>query len=242
MKIFKNKNAFYAALVFCFLCFSNVFLYAQVDDDNGRVNRDAMLWSTISLEKKITQRLSINIDEELRLLNNFNQINLNYMNFGSYFAIDKRFKVGIVYRWIEKNNFDGSYSHRHRFYVDASYKTKIKFVTFAYRARLQTQVRDYFSSADGRIPESYWRNKFDFKFDINKPITPYIGAEFRYQFPNMRLKEANNEFNRGRYYAGFNYKISDKYSCGAYYLYQREFNINNPERDHVYGIEFGISL
>ena len=58
----------------------------------------------------------------------------------------------------------------------------------------------------------------------------------------MRLKEANNEFNRGRYYAGFNYKISDRYSCGAYYLYQREFNINNPERDHVYGIEFGITL
>jgi len=215
---------------------------AHGDGEPLPVNKDAMLWSTISLEKKLTSRLSLNIDEELRLLNNVSTVNLNYMNFGCYYQLTKKIKVGGVYRWIEKNNFDGSYSHRHRFYVDASYKTKFSKIVFGYRTRLQTQVRDYFSSDLGRVPESYWRHKFDFKLDLDKKITPYIGAEFRYQFANMRLKEANYGFNRGRYYTGFNYKISDRYSFGMYYLYQQEFNIVNPEHDHVFGIEFGISL
>ena len=204
-------------------------------------NQDMWQWTTISVDKKISPKVTVFFDEELRLFNNVSQINLNYTNFGVSYSINKNIKISGVYRWIEKSQPNGTYSSRHRFYNDISLKYKINPLTFAYRSRLQTQVRDVYSSDNGTVPESYWRHKFDLKFDLNKPYTPYIAAEFRYQFNNNRIREANNEFDRGRYYIGCDYKITGSSTFGLYYMIQREFNINDPETDYVLGITYNLS-
>ena len=205
-------------------------------------HNDAWQWTTLSIEKKITPKMSVIVDEELRLFNNISRINLFYTNIGTSYKINNYFKVAGVYRWIEKSKPDGIYSSRHRFYIDAFFKYKYNPVTFVYRARLQTQVRDINSNEDGTVPESYWRSKFDFKFDLNRDYTPYIAAEFRYQFANNRLMEANNTFDRGRYYIGCDYEINKRNSFGLYYMIQREFNVNDPETDYTIGLAYSLSL
>ena len=80
------------------------------------------------------------------------------------------------------------------------------------------------------------------KLDLDKKVSPYLAAEFRYQFGNNRLREANYSFNRGRYYVGADYAMNKKNSLGFYYMLQWEYNVNNPERDSVLGVSYSLSL
>ena len=204
--------------------------------------KDLWQWSTLSFEKKISQKISLAADEEFRLFHSITQINLLYTNIGGSYKLSKFFKFSLVYRSLQKRRDDGSYSFRHRVYVDLLSKCKVSKFLLSYRARFQSQVRDIHSSSDGSVPENYWRSKFDIKLDLKKKIIPYVAAEFRFQFANPRLREANFSFNRGRYYLGFDYSLSRISTLGFYYMLQWEYNINDPERDSVLGIQYGLSL
>ncbi len=205
-------------------------------------SRDLWQWSTLSIDKKITPSLSFIFDEELRLQNNLSEVNLFYSNIGAGYKVNKYVKVAGVYRWINKNRKDSPYSSRHRFYADVSFKYRMSPLVFSFRTRIQTQVRDVYSSDSGLVPENYWRNKFDLKLDMNRRFAPYVAAEFRYQFNNSRIKEANNQFDRGRYYIGLDYEINRVNTAGVYYMIQRDYNVNDPETDYVLGIAYSLSL
>jgi hypothetical protein len=204
--------------------------------------RDLWQWNTFSIDKKINDRWSASFDEEVRLFHNISQLNLCYTNLGLSYKATKFLKISIVYRSIQKKQADGTFSFRHRLYTDWICKKKADQFIFSYRARFQAQVRDYYSSSDGQEWEKYWRSKFEVRYDGLKKIQPYVAAEFRYQFRNNRLTEANYMFNRGRYAIGFDYGINKKNTIGAYYLLQKEFNINAPEDDSVLGLSYSLSL
>ena len=125
---------------------------------------DTWQWSTLSIDDKITNKLSLSLEEELRLYDNVSRIYLAYTNFGAVYKINKYVKVSLVYRFLQKSRDDNTYSLRHRFYNDIAFKYKINPVTFTYRSRLQAQFRDLYSSDEGKVLEKYWRHKFDFKF------------------------------------------------------------------------------
>ncbi len=203
---------------------------------------DFWQWNSIALDKKISDKFSIGIDEEIRFYHNASQLNLTYTNLGVSYRPLKFIKIAFLYRFIQKRQDDKSYSLRHRLLFDVSLRHKMKWLTLAYRARIQSQMRDINSSENGKIPESYLRNKFDVKFNISKKFTPFLAAEFRYQFGNARMIEGNYSFNRGRYYVGTDYEFSKKFSVGLYYMIQWEYNIIYPERDYVLGTSFSFSL
>ncbi len=205
-------------------------------------NQDFWLWTTFSIEKKLTEKITMVVDEEIRFRDNVSRLDLTYTNLGFGYKVNDHFKTALIYRFLQKENADGSTSFRHRIMWDVIAKTKISMVTMSYRSRLQSQIRDVYSSPDGRNPEKYWRNKFEFKFDLDKPITPYIAMEFRYQFSNDRLKEANNNWNRGRYFIGADYKINDGHTVGAYYMIQKNYNVIDPETDFTLGFTYSLDL
>lgn len=222
-----------------FLC---VICICTISDSANAQQVDFWQWNTVSIDKSISKKFSVGFDEEVRFFRNASQLNLLYTNIGGSYKPNKFIKVSLVYRFLQKRQDDNSYSFRHRVFLDLAFKYKVKIVSFTYRSRLQSQVRDLHSSEKGYIPENYWRSKFDFKFDLKKRYSPYLSAEFRYQFANWRIKEANNQFNRGRYYAGFDYKLGTVVTFGLYYMLQWEFNLNDPERDHVLGTALSFSL
>ena len=85
-------------------------------------------------------------------------------------------------------------------------------------------------------------NKFEIKYDIHKPITPYIAFEIRYQIRNPRLVEADYGFHRNRYFVGLDYKRNDKHSFGLYYMIQQEYFVSAPQNLYIVGLEYGLSL
>jgi len=205
-------------------------------------NNDLWQWTTISLDKKLTDKLSVGLDEEIRLYDNMSRLNLCYTNLGFSYKLNSHFKTALTYRFLQKKEDDGSFSFRHRIMFDVTFKYKVSKIIFSYRSRLQSQVRDVYSSEKGSVGEKYWRSKFDFKLDLDKPFVPYISAEFRYQFANARQEEANNSWNRGRYYIGFDYEVNDGNSLGAYYMIQKNYHVIDPETDFTIGVTYALDI
>lgn len=182
------------------------------------------------------------LTEEYRVRENFTQTNLFYTELGAEVRPFNFLKVSLAYRMIEKYLEDKTFSYRHRLMLNITLKQKFGNFVLSYRQRLQSEVRNVYSSDIGSIPEWYSRNKLELKYDLDKPLVPYIATEFRYQINNPRAVQVNNLWHRGRYIAGLNYKKSDKHTFGLYYLLQREFNVSRPQNLYILGLEYSLSL
>lgn len=208
----------------------------------SQTSNDAGLWCTLNVTKKINKKIGAFITEDYRLKENFTRQNLFYTDLGLYVKPYSFLKISVSYRTIEKFLENNLISFRHRGTVDITLKHNVGWFGLSYRQRVQSEFRNINSSPLGRIPEWFARSKFGIKYDLNKPITPYIAAEFRYQLVNPRSSEVNGLWHRNRYIAGLDYKRNDRYSFGLFYMIQKEFNISAPQNLYILGLEFNISL
>jgi hypothetical protein len=227
----------YTSIIFAvFLLAFSKFCYCQTQPDAG-------MWNTLSIEKEFTKKFSAGIDEELRLKDNFGQLNLLYTNLGASYKPLKGVKVSLIYRLIEK--YEGTnitFSFRDRLMLDASYKYKINSLSLSYRSRLQAEVRNYYASRLGKIPEWFWRNKFEIKYDINDKFEPYVGTEIRYQIKDPRNPETDEGWHRLRVFAGLDYNINSHNAIGIYYLIQSEYGVVNPQNLYILGLQYSLVL
>lgn len=223
-----------SVVVSIFICLS---LFAQ------QYYSDAGLWTTFELEKKVNKKFTGLFTQEWRVKENFSRLNLFYTNLGIEYKYNKHFKAALIYRWIDKYMEDNNFSYRNRLMLDLSFKNKIGPIALTFRHRLQAEKRDIFTSSKGLLlTEWYSRSKLGIKYNINKPITPYASTEIRYQINNLRNIESNHTFHRIRYALGLEYKLNDNNSISGYYLIQREWNVNIPNRLYIVGIEYSLSL
>lgn len=205
---------------------------------------DAGLWSTFTIQKDLTKKFTLAIDQECRLKENYSRVNLFYTNIGLSYKIRKGLKVELAYRSIEKIRLDKSVSFRNRIQLDLTYKIKGEKLTFSQRLRLQTEVQDYFTSVKGKLSEQFLRYKMDLKFDLGKKLFPYISTELRYQISSPRGQGPDFDFgwHRIRNIAGVEYEINKKNIINLYYLVQSEFGLPNPENIYITGIQYILEL
>jgi hypothetical protein len=210
----------------------------------AQVRQDAGMWTTFSIQHPLNKKISLVIDEEFRLRENYQRINLFYTNVGIDYKLNKFLKISPTYRIIQKKRLDGNYSFRHRLMIDVTAKKKIKKITLSERFRYQIEVQDFYTSKKGTLPEQYLRLKTDVKYDIGNRITPYYSIEFRYQIRNPRGDGPlfDNGFHRVRNVLGAEYEINKKNSINLYYLFQTEFNISTPESIYILGIGYSLTI
>jgi hypothetical protein len=202
--------------------------------------KDAGMWTTISLQRPLTKKISLVVDQEFRLKENYQRINLFYTNVGIDYKLNKFIKISPTYRAIQKKRLDGSYSYRHRLMLDVTAKKKFKKVTLSERLRYQIEVQDLYTSKKGKLAEQFLRFKTDLKYAITEKITPYISCELRFQIRSPRGDGPNydNGFHRIRNVLGVEYELNKKNSVNLYYLIQNEFNISTPESIYILGIGY----
>lgn len=215
-------------------------LMSAIADAQDAVD-DFGIWSTISIDKKISQKFGVALDEELRTFDNASRIDQYFTNAGVNYKLDKNIRFGITYRFINKGRDDMSYSKRHRIYFDASYRKKVYAFNVSYRFRIQGQVKDYRSSDNGKHLESIMRHKLDVKYNY-KRFTPYVAAEFFFQFVDPGFPAGNNLWNRERFYIGSDYDLNKKSTFGCFFMLQRTINIDSPQRDFILGLEYNLSF
>ena len=223
MKIFKNTSILIALLLIC-----NV----------TKSQTDIGMWNTISLEKEITKKFSVTLDEELRLKDTLSRLNLLYTNLGISYKPFKGFKLSLTYRFIQKYTDLDEFNYRNRLMFDASYKYFYRNFELKYRARIQAET---INDNKNRGPEWYWRNKFELKYYVWK-FAPYIGTELRYQIRVQNHPETDLGWHRVRLFAGVQYAINKNNTVEIYYLRQHEFYILDPNEIHVLGLQYSLTL
>ncbi len=224
------KRNHFSLLVFVLLLLFISNSHAQTQDAN--------LWMNVAIEKKITPKFSIGISQEFRMNENITELGTFFTDLCFNYKITKNIRVSANYRIINKRRLDDSYSLRHRYYFDLSFRKKYRPVIFNFRTRFQSQYKDVLSSNDGKVPSNTLRNKLTVKFDAGKKLQPYISAEIY-----TPLHRPFDIFiDNTRYSAGVEYEINRMHTIDVFYLFQKEYNINKPQIDHVLGIGYFISL
>ncbi len=204
---------------------------------NAQVN-DAGLWASVSVEKKITKKISATLSEEFRFNENITELGTAFTEAGVDYKVIKNLTAGVAYRFIQKRKVDDFYSLRHRAIFALTYKIKIKKFELTIKERFQMQYADVNTSEDGKISEQYLRSKLTLRYNSQKKYTPFISAELFYQLNNP----AGNEFDNVRYAAGFDYKINKFHSVDLFYLINREFNVNNPWTEYITGMAYNYTF
>lgn len=211
---------------------------------NAQDTRDAGLWTTFTVQKKINKKINFVIDQEFRLRENFQRINLFYTNIGIDYKATKWLKVSPTYRAIQKKRFDGTYSYRHRLMMDLTFKKKYQKITLSERVRYQIEVQDLYTSKKGKLAEQFLRFKTDLKYASSDKITPYLSCELRYQIHSPRGDGPVYDygFHRIRNVAGIEYTINKDNAVNLYYLIQSEFDISDRESIYIIGIAYTLTL
>jgi hypothetical protein len=199
---------------------------------------DAQLWTSVSLEKKIVKQLSVSLSEELRFSDNITELGTIFTDIGLTWKFHKNWRLSGNYRFTNKIRLDNSYSKRHRYYFDLSYRKKFYQFSVIARTRFQSQYADVNSSETGHLSDYYSRNKLTLKYNITRKIAPYLSAEAFIPINNPKIKGIDNM----RYSLGLEWEFVKNSTFDIFYLIQQEYQVKNPERDFVTGIGYCYSF
>ena len=202
---------------------------------------DAALWATLSLEKQLSRKISISLDEEVRLKDNLSNPDLFYTNLGGLYKINKNLRAGLTYRLTEKKQENNMFSIRHRLMADVIYRKKFYGYLFQYRSRIQPELKDFSASETGRIPSWDWRHKAELKYDYDR-FVPYAGTEWFLQLKDPENPERNRMMRQYRIFAGTDYKINSNHTLGFYGLLDKELNTSNPLTTWVLGLQYAYQF
>ncbi len=224
---YKIKTFCIILLLFCTFTVS----FAQVNDFE--------LWSGVQLRKKITKKLRVSFEEEIRFNENISDIKKFYSEISLSYRLNKYIRFAARYRFTENKTLLSYYSTRHRIMADISLRYRISRLTVAYRARYQTKYIDIYSSETGFVPQNHSRNKLSLKYNIRKnPVSPFISSELYYQLNNPE----GNRLDKLRNTAGFEYNINKKNSFDIYFRIQQQINVNNPVKSYIIGVGYFYML
>lgn len=124
-------------------------------------------WIGAQIEFDLPRKFTLDAEIELRTLNPGGFRPYKYLGqIGLDYKINKRFDVGIKYRYswrIEENMY---YYPRHRIMADLKFDYPLGRFHFDYRARFQRITKAYIDSEFDRIPTLHLRNKIEFSYDI----------------------------------------------------------------------------
>jgi long-subunit fatty acid transport protein len=203
---------------------------------------DFQMWNTLSINKEITDKFTVGIDQELRLRDNLSTLHMLYTNVGMSYKFNDHFKASLVYRFIDRHKEDLTWGIRHRIYTDLIFRIKPADFTFAYRARFQAEWRAQgYTGEFAGVPEVYMRNQVKAAYKATSDLEPYLGIEVRWQLQNARIPY-HESVDRARYFAGVNYEINKHNTVGTYFLIQKEVNVIDRQSLCVWGLEYTINL
>jgi hypothetical protein len=206
--------------------------------DNG-------FWTSFQIEKEISKKWSVSIEQEVRLKENYTQVDELFTEIDGSYKLLPGLKASLGYRFIEKVDPEKYYVSNlrfgHRFLGELTYKYRYRSLTFVLKTQIESEYKNVYSSDKGTVPGWAWKNKFEIKYRLMR-LEPYTGTELRYQFTDPRHPESNFLLNRIWIYAGVDYSLIRNHTIGVYYLLQKEWNLTNAENRYILGIQYSIIL
>jgi len=216
-----------------------IFLLLMTANNVMGQEQDMELWTSVELEKKVSKKVRISLEEELRFNDNISRFNKFYSNLGLSYRINKFVRVGCNYRFEQKKQPENYYSTRHRLSAELILRYKVNRFRISCRNRYQQKYADINSSDDGLIPRSYTRSRIQVEYNIRKnPLTPYISYEFYYKVNNVE----DNEIDTNRYTAGLEYPLNKRNDLDIFFRIAEQVNVNKPVTSSIIGVSYSFSF
>ncbi|PCH98317.1 MAG: hypothetical protein COB85_01745 [Bacteroidetes bacterium] len=193
---------------------------------------DAELWTGAGISKKITKKLSLHFEEQVRMNDNITSVKNFFSELGTAYRLNKYFKVSGYYRFKNIQRLDGTYRVENRFHGDIRVRYKAKPIIVLYRARIQVE---YGQRNKGPRVDYYDRNKLTVKLDLDKMFRPFFSSE-------VYLDIKGKQFDKVRYTLGCDLELSKRHEAAFFYRIQRQFNVKNPTYSYIVGLGYAYKL
>ncbi|MCE3225912.1 MAG: hypothetical protein K0S32_463 [Bacteroidetes bacterium] len=227
-------------LIFIFL---GIVLFSQEYYD------DAQIRAYLNVEKKITKKFFVHIDQQYRFTNNVSEFNRGSVEIGATWKPVKFFKLQGNYTFIQNHKNSGRYATRHWYSAAAIFKGEIDRWKFIYRNLFQVRSGDV-NSDEMRQFRFYDRNKFIVKYEATKRFTFYVAEELYVPLNSPQAKGID----RSRSFIGTEIVTCKDQSLELFFMYQVRLQPNEwfeqkktypnklLKRDFIYGISYNISF
>jgi hypothetical protein len=199
-------------------------------------DRDAGLWTSLTVQTKVAKRLTADLSQEFRFNENISELGTWFTDAGLEYRVAKHFQAALNYRFMLKRQMEDYYSRRHRLYLDLKFDQKFKPVVLQFRTRLQDEYADIGRSDSWREASWYMRNKLTAGLDLDKKYAPYLSLEL---FTPLFEKNAA-AFDNLRAAAGLEYSLTKRQKLDVFYMIQKELNVSQSETDFIIGTGYSI--
>lgn len=227
----KNKFTFGLLAFFSILCFKS-----QAQQGATITTSDLELWTGAELNYQATDKLSLGLEQQLRLRNNASEVDQYFTEFNLKKEVNKSFYYSLGFRYIRDNDQQGdiqAYENNFRYNLDLGYKQNINKLKLNYRLRYQRRNELGISIAEGDEPRNYMRLKVGADYKIkNWKLDPSFSTELFY---NMNQGEGFDKF---RLTLGTKYKIKKVGALLPFYRLERELGATYPKNTYILGFKF----
>ncbi len=164
------------------------------------------LWTGIGVQKKLSKKLSLNLNGQVRLDDNISYAKTYLGEIGLSYTILKGLDISAYYRLINRRkNEPSAFKIRQRYYADLSYEYKLGAIKLDYRLRYQHQFKD--NDGETEFDASYLRNKLEVSLSNKTKFSPFVSADL--------FTEMGGKTDQIRPKAGISYKINKQHSVEA---------------------------
>lgn len=136
----------------------------------------------VSVNKKIVKGLHVIADGEFRVSDNFTNLGRYQFGLGLTYKVNKYFKVGVGYEFIEKKNSSSEWKPRHRVYADASALFRAGDWRFSIKERFQYTHREVGNVYQSNPNLLELKSRFRVSYKGFASATPYGYVEVRNVF------------------------------------------------------------
>lgn len=200
--------------------------------------KDAGLWMSIDVEKKLTPALSACFTEEVRMYENITEVGGILTDFGVKYRFNNRLKAGVTYRFSKKKLVDDTYRNFNSWYAEVFYNEKLKPVQLTLRLRYQSRYTEPNTSDNTRVNQDHTRIKLNVKYDLDRKYSPYIYVESFFNFANP----VYYPLDQMRYCTGVEYTFNRMHAVDLHYMIAKEYNVRHPQTDFIIGIGYSLTF
>jgi len=216
-----------------------IFLFLMGPGDLWGQNSDFQSWWEFEFDYSLGPSLQLEGELEQRFKNNSLQYSRTLLTMGLEYDAAKWLSLGGAARVVFVADPEGQIDPRYRIHFDATGSYDLADFTFSFRTRMQYGFEDfqYFSDLGDNSLVSRNRLKgqyhiFGTKFDLFATAESWHNLS---QLPDPAFKHM-------RYSAGVRYVLNFRSAFMLRYIFEDEFNVNNPDRLHILVVGYDHSF
>lgn len=199
----------------------------------AQTQKDAIVWTTLSLEKKFTKRLSLNLINQISINQNIKELGSSFIDFGIQCKLNSYIAIGGNYRFIKLRNLDNQYDNLQRFYLDLIGSKGFGSCFLQFRSRFQSQLYGL-NIFDTYKPNKYFlRNKLSIRYSIDSKNSLNTSIEQFYRLNSL----FKTQFIRTT--VGYSYKFNLHHRLDMAFIQQFGINSKNRRMLFIYSLGYG---